>query len=71
MNETILIDSQPIPAHNGVTFFTEKEVAAITEGRQRLSHAVVGTFENMIRELHTARCVALEKRCITLERKLS
>jgi hypothetical protein len=31
-SETILIDSQPIPAHEGETRFTEKEVKAIVEG---------------------------------------
>jgi hypothetical protein len=54
-SETILIDSQPIPAHEGETRFTEKEVKAIVEGRQRLSASLYGTFENMIRELHSAR----------------
>lgn len=70
-NETILIDSQPIPAQNGVTHFTEEEVRAIVEVRQRLSHAARKTLGAMVQELHTTRCLALEKRCITLEKELS
>lgn len=59
-NETILRDSQPIPAQNGVTRFTDEEVGVIVEARQRLSRAALGMFEDMIRELHLAR-ISLEK----------
>jgi hypothetical protein len=60
-NRTVIINSQIIPAcDNGMTLFSDTEIAVITEARQRLSTPLVGTIDAMMDELHHARMVELE-----------